>query len=102
MQPTLQYSINCNGSEAAITDCIFTLEGECNSSLQAAVVCPEPCDNGNIMLVGSLKAHEGLVVVCYEDRWYGICDESWSTNDAIVACHQLGYTGVGQPASIAV
>ena len=93
--PVFHYYINCRGSESTITDCVFVFEGECNATLQAAVVCPALCLDGDIRLVGTLEAHTGLVLICYEDRWYGICDESWSTNDAIVACHQLGYTGLG-------
>ena len=94
-QPALQYRINCIGSEARMSDCAVSLEGECRSNFRAAIVCPPPCENGDLQLYSTVDDHEGLVLLCYEHRWYGICDQLWSTNDAIVTCHNLGYTGVG-------
>ena len=94
-QQAFQYNISCMGSEATLQDCKFSKEGDCVSNITAAIICPPPCENGDVRLYSNTEENEGLVLLCHEDKWYGICDQMWSTNDAVVTCHQLGYTGVG-------
>ncbi|XP_052234011.1 deleted in malignant brain tumors 1 protein-like [Dreissena polymorpha] len=54
-----------------------------------------------IRIRGSSSA--GLVELFYQGRWYGVCDDSWDSYDATVACRWLGfsnpsnnYAGYGQ------
>ena len=37
----------------------------------------------------------GHVEICHLNVWGSICSDSWSTNDGIVACHQLGLNYIG-------
>ena len=53
------------------------------------------CNNGDLRLAGSSVPAQGRVELCYNETWGTICDEFWSTNDANVACRQLGYAASG-------
>ena len=53
------------------------------------------CDNGDIRLRGGSNMYEGRVEVCWNETWGTVCDGYWSTNDANVACRQLGFSPAG-------
>ena len=54
------------------------------------------CVDGDIQLIGGATRLEGRVEVCINHAWGGICDNSWGSTDASVACSQLGFQRAGE------
>ena len=48
------------------------------------------CSNGNVRLAGGRNVLEGRVEICFNNAWGTVCDESFSSYDAHVACTSLG------------
>ena len=46
---------------------------------------------GSIRLVDGATALEGRVELFYSGEWGTMCDDGAGTEEAIVACRQLGY-----------
>ena len=55
-----------------------------------------PCTDGQLRLAGSNVDNEGRVEICLSNEWGTICDDSWSTSDANVACNVLGFASTGE------
>ena len=53
------------------------------------------CTDGQLRLRGRNISREGRVEMCYERQWGTVCDNSWGTSDAKVACRQLGFSSDG-------
>ena len=56
---------------------------------------PVGCVQGAIRLMGGANSMTGRVEICNRNIWGTVCDDSWGTSDAIVACRQLEFSDVG-------
>ena len=53
------------------------------------------CIDGSLRLVGGANDTLGLVEVCINNGWGGVCVDHFGTNDAEVVCSQLGFSHDG-------
>ena len=60
------------------------------------------CNNGDIRLAGSSIAGRGRVEICWNEIWGTVCDDYWSSSDAIVACRQLGFLTTGKQSLVPI
>ena len=64
-------------------------------SLFTEATCDDS-DHGAVRIVGGNRPYRGRLEVCMDERWGTVCDDDWTTEDAYVACRQLGYEGQGE------
>ena len=65
------------------------------TSSVAPITSSVNCTNGALRLRGGTTSREGRVEICYEHQWGTVCDALWGSNDAKVACRQLGFSSSG-------
>ena len=53
-----------------------------------------------IRLVDGPTENSGRVEIYREGEWGTICDDQWEEDEAIVACRQLGFFGLGRLAAV--
>ncbi len=87
--------VNCVGNETRLVDCPARPLGDhnCSHSEDAGVRCPSvgACTQGATRLQGGTVT-SGRVEVCINNVWGTVCDDSWSTENAVVVCRQLGFS----------
>ena len=54
------------------------------------------CTDGSVRLVGGANDTLGLVEVCINNGWGGVCVDHFGNNDAEVVCNQLGFSHDGR------
>ena len=60
------------------------------------------CTTGDIRLRDGATNYEGRVEICYNNAWGTVCQDGWTFHESIVACRQLGLSGIGKFDRIAV
>ena len=53
------------------------------------------CTDGDLRLLGGDFEYEGLLQVCFGQRWGTVNGDGWSSKDTQVACTQLGFETSG-------
>ena len=90
-------NVQCRGTESRLIDCFTNPLGlhNCEHSDDAGVSCAgTTCTQGDIRLQGG-TATSGRVEICNNHVWGTVCDDLWDSNDAQVACRQLGFSATG-------
>ena len=114
--------VQCFDNESTLLDCPRPYAigyATCNYNALAGVVCPSkkkfiiivvnillyldggpPCTNQAIRMLHHANwtpfNSRGHIEVCYNNQWETVCDNGWTTNDAKVACAQLGFSKDGK------
>lgn len=57
-----------------------------NEQIRGSLFCVKKLDTRGA------DAGAGLVQVYHNGEWGTVCDDNWSSNDAKVACRELGYS----------
>lgn len=86
-------ALHCVGTENKLIDCVFKTGSavDCAHANDVGVICQELCCDGDIRLASGEADNNGRIEVCFNGQWGTICDTAWTTEDAQVACYQLGY-----------
>lgn len=93
----LMTNVGCRSTETRLSSCTYTSIVRCGHYDDASVRCGSRCTSGDVaVVVGTNGLHEGRVQVCSGGSWGTVCDDSWSLNDAIVTCRQMGYITTGK------
>ncbi|XP_030832032.1 deleted in malignant brain tumors 1 protein [Strongylocentrotus purpuratus] len=82
----------CRGDESRLIDCHGAdfYQHNCVHYEDASVICIPPMD-GDVRLVnGTLR--EGEVEIYNDGVWWSLCASDWDSEDATVACRQLGFS----------
>ncbi|XP_064388336.1 soluble scavenger receptor cysteine-rich domain-containing protein SSC5D-like [Halichondria panicea] len=92
--------LRCSGSENRLIDCPSNPIGveDCSHSEDVALICTGRTaspSSGDLRLVGSFSltgGSSGRLEIYYSGQWGTVCQDSFGSNDARVACRQLGFS----------
>lgn len=81
----------CNGNESALWNCKHEGWGKhnCDHAEDAGVICLNGADL-KLRVVDGVTECSGRLEVKFQGEWGTICDDGWDSDDAAVACKQLG------------
>eukprot|EP00731_Ephydatia_muelleri_P015302 Em0008g1022a len=91
-------SLNCNGLESSLLQCVqsFGTNG-CTSLQNTWLVCgADVPTEGAIKLSGADSPSAGRVNVFHNGKWGRVCQHGWGLADAQVVCRQLKFQGAIQ------
>ena len=54
------------------------------------------CSDGDLRFVGGYSEFDGLLQVCFDQRWGTINGDGWSYSDNQVVCRQKGFESTGE------
>ncbi|XP_072166900.1 scavenger receptor cysteine-rich domain-containing group B protein-like [Diadema setosum] len=90
--------VNCTGDEVALSHCPHGGWGEndCRHTDDIYLECipDDGADEGDTRLVDGENSWEGRLQVFHDQKWGTVCNDSWSYENALVVCRQLGSEGV--------
>ena len=88
-------NVQCQGNEIRLTDCTIPAFGtiNCTHAEDAGIWC-RTCTQGAIRLQEG-NTTSGRVEICNNAIWGTVCDDSFTSLDAQVACSQLGFFAAG-------
>ncbi|XP_071486165.1 scavenger receptor cysteine-rich domain superfamily protein-like [Diadema antillarum] len=93
--------VNCTGDEIALSHCPHNGWGDtgCRHTKDLRLHCPPDitAEDGDVRLVDGDNSWEGRLQVFHDLKWGTVCNDSWSYENALVVCHQLGFEGVVTP-----
>ncbi|XP_072166905.1 scavenger receptor cysteine-rich domain superfamily protein-like [Diadema setosum] len=90
--------VSCTGDENELSHCPHAGWGnsDCRHTKDVCLRCSRDytAEDGDIRLTDGGAPWKGRLHIFYDLKWGTVCNDSWSYENALVVCRQLGYDGV--------